>query len=52
MTTGDMRMCLGFCPLNAQTVKNCYLLPRIDKPFDKLHNASVFSGIDLQSAYK
>ena len=33
------------------TVKNKYLLPRIDDLFDQLKGASVFSKIDLQSRY-
>ena len=32
-------------------VKNKYRLPRIDKLFDQLKGASVFSKIDLQSRY-
>ena len=44
-------MCLDFRGLNEQTVKNRYPLPRIDELFDKLQGASVFSSIDLQSAY-
>ena len=33
------------------TVKNKYLLPKIDHLFDQLKDASVFSKIDLQSGY-
>ena len=33
------------------TVKNKYLLPRIDDLFDQLKGASVFSKIDLRSRY-
>ena len=33
------------------TIKNRYLLPRIDDIFDQLHGATVFSKIDLRSAY-
>ena len=33
------------------TVKNKYLLPRIEDIFDKLKGASVFSKIDLRSGY-
>ena len=33
------------------TVKNKYLLPRIDDLFDKLKGASIFSKIDLRSRY-
>ena len=33
------------------TVKNKYLLPRIDDLFDQLKGASIFSKIDLRSRY-
>ena len=33
------------------TVKNKYLLPRIEDLFDQLKGASVFSKIDLRSGY-
>ena len=33
------------------TVKNKYLLPRIEDLFDQLKEASVFSKIDLRSGY-
>ena len=44
-------MCIDFRGLNEQTIKNRYPLPRIDELFDKLQGATVFSSIDLQSAY-
>ncbi|CAN6472335.1 unnamed protein product [Victoria cruziana] len=37
--------------LNQVTVKNKYLLPRIDDLLDQLSGATVFSKIDLQSGY-
>nr|XP_043619650.1 uncharacterized protein LOC122591446 [Erigeron canadensis] len=37
--------------LNKRTVKNKYLLPRIDDLYDQLHGASYFSKIDLRSGY-
>lgn len=33
------------------TIKNKYLLPRIDDLFDHFQGASVFSKIDLRSGY-
>jgi hypothetical protein len=33
------------------TIKNKYLLPRIDVPFDQLAGAKVFPKIDLRSGY-
>ena len=37
--------------LNKMTVKNKYLLPRIDDLFDQLKGAGVFSKINLRSGY-
>ncbi|GKB31173.1 putative reverse transcriptase domain-containing protein, partial [Tanacetum coccineum] len=37
--------------LNKLTVKNRYLLPRIDDLFDQLQGSSVYSKIDLRSGY-
>ena len=37
--------------LNKLTIKNKYMLPRIDDLFDQLKGASVFSKIDLRSGY-
>jgi hypothetical protein len=46
-----MRMCIDYRPLNAVTMKNKYLLPRIDLLFDQLIGAQVFSKIDLRLGY-
>jgi hypothetical protein len=48
---GSLRMCIDYRALNSQTVKNRYALPRIDKLFNRLHGAKVFSKIDLTSGY-
>jgi hypothetical protein len=44
---GSLRMCVDYRPLNAVTIKNKYLLPRIDVLFDQLAGSKVFSKIDL-----
>jgi hypothetical protein len=44
-------MCIDYHALNNQTIKNCYALPRIDELIDRLHDAKVFSKIDLTSGY-
>jgi hypothetical protein len=47
----SLRLCVDCRPLNAVTIKNKYLLPRIDVLFDQLVGAKVFSKIDLRSGY-
>ena len=44
---GTLRLCVDYRQLKNLTVKNKYLLPRIDDLFDQLKGASVFSKIDL-----
>ncbi|GJY90571.1 putative reverse transcriptase domain-containing protein [Tanacetum coccineum] len=44
-------MCINYRELNKLTVKNCYLLPRIDDLFDQLQGSSVYLKIDLRSGY-
>ena len=48
---GTLRLCIDYRQLNKLTVKNKYLLPRIDDFFDQFKGASIFSKIDLQSWY-
>ncbi|GJY67289.1 putative reverse transcriptase domain-containing protein [Tanacetum coccineum] len=48
---GLFRMCIDYRELNKLTVKNRYLLPRIDDLFDQLQGSSVYSKIDLRSGY-
>ena len=48
---GSMRLCIDYRELNKITIKNKYLLPRIDDLFDQLQGAQVFSKIDLRSGY-
>ncbi|GJV90603.1 putative reverse transcriptase domain-containing protein [Tanacetum coccineum] len=45
---GSFRMCIDYKELNKLTVKNCYLLPRIDDLFDLLQGSQFFSKIDLR----
>ncbi len=46
-----MRMCIDYRALNKQSIRNVFLLPRIDDIFDQLKGATVFSKIDLDTAY-
>ena len=48
---GIMRMCIDYHQLNRMTIKNNYLLSRINDLFDQLGGAKIFSKIDLRSGY-
>jgi hypothetical protein len=48
---GTQKLCVDYRSLNEVTIKNKYLLPRIDDLFDQLCGACVFSKINLQSGY-
>ena len=48
---GTLRLCIDYRQWNKLTVKNKYLLPRIDDLFDQLKDASIFSKIDLRYGY-
>ena len=44
-------MCIDYRQINKVTMKNKYVLPRIEDLFDQLKGAIVFSKIDLRSGY-
>jgi hypothetical protein len=46
-----IRMVIDYRVLNAKTVKDAFTCPRIDDLVDKLHNATVFTKLDVRSAY-
>jgi hypothetical protein len=48
---GSQQMCVDYRSINDVTIKNKYLLPRIDDLFDQMRGARVFSKIDLRSGY-
>ena len=48
---GSMRLCVHYIQLSKVTIKNKYLLPRIDDLMEQLVGARVFSKIDLRSGY-
>nr|GFC12519.1 putative reverse transcriptase domain-containing protein [Tanacetum cinerariifolium] len=47
---GSMRLCIDYRKLNRVTIRNRYLLPRIDDFFDQLQGAKFFK-INLRSGY-
>ncbi|GBG59571.1 hypothetical protein CBR_g49831 [Chara braunii] len=47
----DLRLCIDYHKLNAQTVKNAGPLPRIDDLLKPLGGAKFFSKLDLKSGY-
>lgn len=53
MTKKDhtLRLCVDYRMLNKVTIKNKYLLPRIEDLFDQLKGATVFSKIGLRLGY-
>src|SRR5207253_4549314 len=48
---GTHRMCVDFRPLNEQTVKDSYPLPRISDILTRLARAKHFVALDLNMAY-
>nr|GEX80075.1 putative reverse transcriptase domain-containing protein [Tanacetum cinerariifolium] len=48
---GSFRMCIDYRELNRLTVKNRYLLLRIDDLFDQLQGLSMYSKIDMRLGY-
>ncbi|GBG69729.1 hypothetical protein CBR_g4560 [Chara braunii] len=47
----ELRLCIGYHKLNAQTVKNASPLPHIDDLLERLGGAKFFSKFDLKSGY-
>jgi hypothetical protein len=48
---GTQCLCVDYRALNAVTIKNKYMLPRINDLMDQLRQAKFFSKIDLRSSY-
>lgn len=47
----SIRPCIDFRGLNEITVKNTYPLPLINAAFNPLHEATIFTKVDLRNAY-
>ena len=48
---GGLRFCIDLRKLNNQTVKDAYLLPRIEETLDSLQGSQWFSSLYLKSGY-
>ena len=48
---GGFRMCVDYRMLNKQTPRNSYPLPRVDDMLDALAGSTIFTCLDMQSAY-
>ncbi|GBG67129.1 hypothetical protein CBR_g81553 [Chara braunii] len=47
----DLRLCIDYRKLNAQTIRNAGPLPRIDDLLERLGDVQFFSKLDLKSGY-
>ena len=50
-TSGELRYCIDYRPLNDVTVKDSFPLPNMQDCLESLANAKIFSSMDLASGY-
>ena len=50
-SNGEIRICVDFMQLNRLTKKDSYPVPRTEDPQQKLAGKTIFSKLDLRSAY-
>ena len=48
---GTLQMCIVYMDLNKKTIKNMYLIPKIDELMDEFQGATYFSKLDLWLGY-
>lgn len=48
---GETRMCVDYRKLDANTIKDRYPLPRVDKYVDRIQSSNYFTTLDLASGY-
>ena len=48
---GKLHFCVDYRELNSVTIKDAYLLPRIDDMLDSFGKAQWFTSLDLASGY-
>jgi hypothetical protein len=48
---GILCLCVDFRPLNADTLKDRYLLPHMENLLNEVHGSSHFMKLDLKSGY-
>lgn len=48
---GSLRLCVDYKEMNKLTIRSKYPLPRVDDVFDQLHEAVVFSQMELATGF-